>query len=49
MIYRALESLDPDPGSVLFIENVSNLVCPALFDLSGHSKVVVVSVTEGPG
>lgn len=47
MIRRALESLDPDPGSVLFIENVGNLVCPALFDLGEHSKVVVVSVTEG--
>ncbi|MDT0551168.1 hydrogenase nickel incorporation protein HypB, partial [Streptomyces lonegramiae] len=47
MIHRALESLDPAPGSVLFIENVGNLVCPALFDLGEHSKVVVVSVTEG--
>lgn len=47
MIHRALESLDPDPGSVLFIENVGNLVCPALFDLGEYSKVVVVSVTEG--
>ncbi|MEX3646270.1 hydrogenase nickel incorporation protein HypB [Mycolicibacterium porcinum] len=47
MTRRALESLDPTPGSVLFIENVGNLVCPALFDLGEHSKVVVVSVTEG--
>lgn len=47
MTRRALESLDPAPGSVLFIENVGNLVCPALFDLGEHSKVVVVSVTEG--
>lgn len=47
MIRRALESLEPAPGSVLFIENVGNLVCPALFDLGEHSKVVVVSVTEG--
>lgn len=47
MTHRALESLDPDPGSVLFIENVGNLVCPALFDLGEYSKVVVVSVTEG--
>jgi Ni2+-binding GTPase involved in maturation of urease and hydrogenase len=29
------------------IENVGNLVCPALFDLGEAAKVVVVSVTEG--
>ena len=29
------------------IENVGNLVCPALFDLGEHAKVVVISVTEG--
>lgn len=47
MVSRALETLDPAPGTLLFIENVGNLVCPALFDLGEHSKVVVVSVTEG--
>lgn len=47
MIDRALHILDPDSGSLLFIENVGNLVCPALFDLGEHSKVVVISVTEG--
>ncbi len=36
-----------NPESLLFIENVGNLVCPALFDLGEHSKVVVISVTEG--
>ena len=35
------------PGSVLFIENVGNLVCPALFDLGEAHKVVLLSVTEG--
>ena len=34
-------------GSLLFVENVGNLVCPALFDLGEHAKVVVISVTEG--
>jgi hydrogenase nickel incorporation protein HypB len=29
------------------IENVGNLVCPALFDLGERAKVVVASVTEG--
>lgn len=47
MVQRALEALDPEPGSLLFIENVGNLVCPALFDLGERSKVVVISVTEG--
>lgn len=47
MIERALRTLDPDRDSLLFIENVGNLVCPALFDLGEHSKVVVISVTEG--
>ncbi len=47
MVHRALDALDPPPASLLFIENVGNLVCPALFDLGEHSKVVVVSVTEG--
>ena len=47
MVHRALHALDPEPRSLLFIENVGNLVCPALFDLGEQSKVVVISVTEG--
>jgi hydrogenase nickel incorporation protein HypB len=47
MVARALESLAPDDDSLLFIENVGNLVCPALFDLGELRKVVVISVTEG--
>ena len=47
MVHRALNVLAPESGSLLFIENVGNLVCPALFDLGEHSKVVVISVTEG--
>src|ERR1700758_2330846 len=47
MTRRALETLQPEPGSLLFIENVGNLVCPALFDLGEQTKVVVFSVTEG--
>ena len=42
-----LHALESGAGSLLFIENVGNLVCPALFDLGEHSKVVVISVTEG--
>ncbi len=47
MVGHALETLDPPPGSALFIENVGNLVCPAAFDLGEARRVVVLSVTEG--
>jgi hydrogenase nickel incorporation protein HypB len=47
MIADALRKLDPRPGSILFIENVGNLVCPAMFDLGEHAKVVVASTPEG--
>lgn len=49
MLHRALHSLAPARGSMLFIENVGNLVCPALFDLGEAARVVILSVTEGPG
>jgi hydrogenase nickel incorporation protein HypB len=47
MIARGVNELRPAIGSVVMIENVGNLVCPALFDLGEHAKVVVLSVTEG--
>ena len=47
MLDRALDRLNPPDGSLLFVENVGNLVCPALFDLGEGGKVVVISVTEG--
>ena len=47
MLERALRQLAPATGSLLFIENVGNLVCPALFDLGESARVVVLSVTEG--
>lgn len=47
MVARGLRELEPADGSVLMIENVGNLVCPALFDLGEHAKVVISSVTEG--
>ncbi len=47
MVGHALEQLQPDNDSVLFIENVGNLVCPAAFDLGEAHKVVILSVTEG--
>jgi hydrogenase nickel incorporation protein HypB len=47
MVGRGLRGLDPPGGSVVVIENVGNLVCPALFDLGEDAKVVLASVTEG--
>ncbi|MGJ0426392.1 hydrogenase nickel incorporation protein HypB [Methylocystis sp.] len=47
MIARALSELKPSVGSLLFIENVGNLVCPALFDLGERAKAVIFSTTEG--
>jgi hydrogenase nickel incorporation protein HypB len=47
MVGQALERLNPSRHSLVFIENVGNLVCPALFDLGEKSKVVILSVTEG--
>jgi len=47
MIARALDGLVLAAGGVLFVENVGNLVCPALFDLGEAHKVAILSVTEG--
>jgi len=47
MILHALQGMKPVENSVLFIENVGNLVCPAMFDLGERERVVIISVTEG--
>jgi hydrogenase nickel incorporation protein HypB len=47
MLARALHELTPPPRSLLFVENVGNLVCPALFDLGEGARVVIASTTEG--
>lgn len=47
MVAQGLEELKPPAGAMVLIENVGNLVCPALFDLGEHAKVIVLSVTEG--
>jgi hydrogenase nickel incorporation protein HypB len=47
MLRTALDSLAPEAGSLVMVENVGNLVCPALFDLGEQARVVVISVTEG--
>jgi hydrogenase nickel incorporation protein HypB len=47
MVARGLAELRPAVGSILMIENVGNLVCPALFDLGERGKIVILSVAEG--
>ncbi|HXU93173.1 MAG TPA: hydrogenase nickel incorporation protein HypB [Gallionella sp.] len=47
MVGHALEQLRPRDNSLLLIENVGNLVCPASFDLGEAHKVAILSVTEG--
>ncbi len=47
MIGQAMQRLDLKDDSLLLIENVGNLVCPASFDLGEAHKVVIFSVTEG--
>lgn len=47
MVHQALRQLNPAEGSIVFIENVGNLVCPSMFDLGESKRVVVISITEG--
>jgi len=47
MVNKAVKKLEVKDGAVLMIENVGNLVCPAMFDLGESSRVVIMSVTEG--
>ncbi len=47
MISKAVKELAPKQNSIMMIENVGNLVCPAMFDLGEAKRVVIISVTEG--
>ncbi|MBU1426693.1 MAG: hydrogenase nickel incorporation protein HypB [Gammaproteobacteria bacterium] len=47
MVGKAIHQLDLQDDSLLLIENVGNLVCPASFDLGEAHKVAILSVTEG--
>jgi hydrogenase nickel incorporation protein HypB len=47
MVNKAVKELDPPNHSLLMIENVGNLICPALFDLGENCRIVIISVTEG--
>ncbi|SEL85371.1 hydrogenase nickel incorporation protein HypB [Parapedobacter koreensis] len=47
MVAAAIKQLHLQPHSLLMIENVGNLVCPAMFDLGESKRAVIISVTEG--
>ena len=47
MVHAAVKHVKPAQDSLLFIENVGNLVCPAIYDLGQAANVVALSVTEG--
>lgn len=47
MVLHAVQGMKLLNDSILFIENVGNLVCPAMFDLGEKERVVIMSVTEG--
>jgi hydrogenase nickel incorporation protein HypB len=48
LVGKALLKIDLEKTDLIFIENIGNLICPAEFPLGSRSRVVVVSVTEGP-
>ncbi|MGD9496608.1 MAG: hydrogenase nickel incorporation protein HypB [Armatimonadota bacterium] len=48
LVRRALERLDLAELDLVIIENVGNLICPAAFPVGAHSRLLVLSVTEGP-
>jgi hydrogenase nickel incorporation protein HypB len=47
MVHHALHHFDTKDVEYLFVENVGNLVCPAVYDLGQNLNVVALSVTEG--
>jgi len=47
LVHRGLHDLDWRDCDLLFIENVGNLVCPAIYDLGQAFNVVALAVTEG--
>ena len=47
LVHHALHHFPSDDHDIFFIENVGNLVCPAIYDLGQGANVVALSVTEG--
>jgi len=48
IVRKALDRLDLDAIDLLIIENVGNLICPAAFPVGSHTRMLLLSVTEGP-
>lgn len=48
LVTKAIKQIDLQKVSLILIENIGNLICPAEFPLGSKARVVVVSVTEGP-
>src|SRR5262249_32421388 len=48
LVTKALKKIDLEKTTLILIENIGNLICPAEFPLGSKARVVVVSVTEGP-
>jgi len=48
IVRRALDRLDLDALDLIIIENVGNLICPAAFPVGSHTRLLLLSVTEGP-
>jgi hydrogenase nickel incorporation protein HypB len=48
LVGKALKRLDLEKTNLILIENIGNLICPAEFPLGSRSRIVVISVTEGP-
>jgi hydrogenase nickel incorporation protein HypB len=47
MVHRALHDVALDELDAFVVENVGNLVCPAVYELGTHANVVALAVTEG--
>ncbi len=47
LVHHALHHFPSGDRDIFFIENVGNLVCPAIYDLGQAANVVALSVTEG--
>jgi len=48
LVGKGLKKIDLEQLDLILIENIGNLICPAEFPLGSRSRIVVVSVTEGP-
>ena len=47
LVHHALHHFPSSDRDIFFIENVGNLICPAIYDLGQAANVVALSVTEG--